>query len=184
MTKPIYQQAQTVLEQGGIIAYPTEAVWGLGCDPYNQQAVEKILNLKQRPLSKGLILVAADRAQIPGLFDGLDPIQLAKLDSSWPGPTTWLVPDPANIIPDWIKGEHDTVAIRISDHPLVRELCLAFGGAIVSTSANEAGEPEIRSRLIIDEQFGDSIDLVVDGELGSSAEPSEIRDLINDRVIR
>ncbi len=184
MTKPIYQQAQTVLDQGGIIAYPTEAVWGLGCDPYNQQAVEKILNLKQRSLSRGLILVAADREQLPGLFDGLDSAQLTKLDSSWPGPTTWLVPDPASIIPDWIKGEHNSVAIRISAHPIVRELCQAFGGAIVSTSANKVGEPEIRSRIIIDEEFGDSIDLVVEGELGDSAEPSQIRDLINDRVIR
>ena len=184
MTKPIYKQAQTVLEQGGIIAYPTEAVWGLGCDPYNQKAVLKILDLKQRPIEKGLILVAANRQQFTGLCDSLESAQIDKLDESWPGPTTWLIPDPARLIPDWIRGEHETVAVRVSAHPLVKALCQAFGGPIVSTSANAAGEPEIRSSLIIEQQFGDRIDLIMDGELGSSSEPSQIRDLISNRVIR
>lgn len=178
------KKASEILKQGGVIAYPTEAVWGLGCDPNNQQAVEKLLSLKNRPVEKGLILVAANRLQIPGLWDDLSNEQLRELDASWPGPVTWLIPDHSRLIPEWIKGSHDTVAVRVSAHPLVKELCLEYGSAIVSTSANSAGKPEIRSRLIIEQQFDDSIDLILDGDLGSSPEPTEIRDLLSGQIFR
>jgi tRNA A37 threonylcarbamoyladenosine synthetase subunit TsaC/SUA5/YrdC len=88
------------------------------------------------------------------------------------------------LIPKWIKGDHQSVAIRVSGHPIVQELCSAFGGPIVSTSANEAGEEEIRSRLILEDKFADKIAGIVDGDLGQSKKPSEIRDLVSGRVIR
>ncbi len=169
---------------GSVIAYPTEAVWGLGCDPKNRTAVHRILQIKQREESKGLILVAANQAQISELLVGLSDRQRDLLDRSWPGPITWLIPDPKNLIPEWIKGEHQSVAIRVSAHPVVIALCESFGGPIVSTSANRAGEPEIRSGLIIEEQFSFTIDAIVEGELGQSQQPSEIRDLTTGARLR
>ncbi len=184
MTAISTQSAGEVLSNGGVIAYPTEAVWGLGCDPQNEEAVHRILTIKQREVSKGLILVAANQEQISPLISSLTEDQRKLLNESWPGPVTWLLPDPDNVIPSWIKGEHASVAIRVSAHPIVVELCQAFEGPIVSTSANQAGEPEIRSRLIIEEQFSDKIDAVVEGELGSSLQPSEIRDITSGAQLR
>lgn len=178
------QQASQCLRAGGVVAYPTEAVWGLGCDPGNQAAVQRVLELKQRPEEKGLILVAANTEQITELLQPLSPQQKETLEVSWPGPVTWLIPDLENVFPPWIKGEHTSVAVRVSAHPVVRALCLAFGGPLVSTSANKAGEPEIKSRSRIDQQFGSTIDFVVAGELGDAARPSEIRDLVTGAVLR
>lgn len=179
-----FQLACEILRQGKVIAYPTEAVWGLGCDPNNQAAVERILQLKKREIGKGLILVAANMDQLGGLLDSLSEQQIATLEASWPGPLTWLIPDPQNIFPAWIKGDNQSVAIRVSTHPIVQELCLEFGGVIVSTSANTAGQPEIRSRLILEQQFASSIDYIVAGELGGQSQASEIRDLVSGEVIR
>lgn len=130
----------TALRSGGVIAYPTEAVWGLGCDPDNDEAVAHLLRLKQRDPAKGLILVAGSIAQFAPWLEGL-PLELhAPLAASWPGPNTWLVPDNGRTHA-LVRGAHDSVALRVSDHPGVIELCEAFGGPIVSTSANRAGEP-------------------------------------------
>jgi L-threonylcarbamoyladenylate synthase len=184
MNAPDLQRASEKLQQGGIIAYPTEAVWGLGCDPGNYPAVKRILRLKNRSEAEGLILLAAGMDQLPALFATLNASQKARLASSWPGPTTWLIPDPDHLFPDWIKGQHQTVAIRVSAHPLVQALCSKFGGPIVSTSANRTGAKEIRSRAGLEEKFGDSIDYIVSGELGAAARTSEIRDLMSNRRIR
>ena len=172
------------LRAGGVIAYPTEAVWGLGCDPDNRKAVESVLALKQRPLEKGLILVAANIEQLGPLLDELSDSQREQLEASWPGPTTWLIPDPNDHFPRWIKGCHESVAIRVSNHSLVKALCKAYGKPIVSTSANVAGEKEIRSRLILERRFGHKLDYIVPGELGAAAQTSEIRDLVSGHKLR
>jgi L-threonylcarbamoyladenylate synthase len=169
---------------GGVIAYPTEAVWGLGCDPFSEAAVSKLLQIKNRPVEKGLILVAASLDQLPALASSLTATQRRTLEETWPGPVTWLIPDPEGSIPNWIKGEHESVAVRVSAHPLVRELCNRHGGALVSTSANDAGEPEIRSQSRLTEEFGGRIDAVIAGELGDSTETSQIRDLISGNRLR
>ena len=172
------------LKQGKVIAYPTEAVWGLGCDPHSEAAVGRILRLKNRPVHKGLILVGGSIDQFEPLLNKLNREQRDKLSASWPGHITWLVPEDGGLIPKWIKGGHQSVAIRVSGHPIVQELCSGFGGPIVSTSANEAGEEEIRSGLILEAKFADKIAGIVDGELGQSKNPSEIRDLLSGRVVR
>lgn len=184
MSKLNIQLACQNLKQGNVIAYPTEAVWGLGCDPYNEAAVSKILSLKGRPVHKGLILIGGSTDQFEPLLCQLSTAQRELLSSSWPGHITWLVPDPERLIPQWIKGSHQSVAIRVSEHPVVQELCAEFAGPIVSTSANEAGEVEIRSRLIIEDKFADKIAYIVDGELGQAAKPSEMRDLLSGKTIR
>jgi len=176
--------ATRCLREGGVIAYPTEAVWGIGCDPWDEEAVYRVLEIKQRPVHKGLILVAASVDQLAALFRPLNKVQQERLIASWPGHNTWLIPDPDDLIPDWIKGEHDTVAIRVSAHPLVRDLCLSFRDLVVSTSANRAGEPEIRSRLKLQLKLGDKLDYIMPGVLGTETKPSTIRDLESGQALR
>lgn len=176
------QQAARVVRNGGVIAYPTEAVWGLGCDPWNDEAVERLLALKDRPVHKGLILVAAEVEQFDFLLEDLPEIWLARLAGSWPGPNTWLVPH-QNRLPEWISGQHSSVALRISDHPQVRALC-RLTGPLVSTSANPAGRPSARSRLRVEQYFPGQLDAVLGGALGGRKNPSLIRDLISGDVIR
>ena len=176
--------AAVVLRRGGVIAYPTEAVWGLGCDPFNRDAALRILALKRREIDKGLLLVAAGMEQIDDLLAPLGEEPLAILRQSWPGHVTWLIPDPAGRYPAWIRGRHPTVAVRVSDHPVVASICRAFNRPIVSTSANFAGEPEIRSTEDLRRQFGGEIDYVAEGRLGGRDAPSEIRDLLSNIRIR
>ncbi len=176
------RQVDRILHAGGVIAYPTEAVWGLGCNPWKADAVERLLALKQRPVEKGLILIAGDIDEFDFLLWDLPDGQLAKLRLSWPGPHTWLVPH-QDRLPPWITGSHDTVALRVSDHPLVKQLC-AVTGPLVSTSANPAGRPPARTRLRIEQYFHDALDDVVVGALGGQRNPSIIRDLKSDQIIR
>ncbi|MEE3238712.1 MAG: L-threonylcarbamoyladenylate synthase [Pseudomonadota bacterium] len=172
------------LAQGHVIAYPTEAVWGLGCDPHNRDAVERVVAIKHRSMSKGLILVAASIDQLGTLLDSLSKTELSQLRDTWPGPVTWLIPDSNNEVPHWIKGENGSVAIRVSAHPVVRALCLQFGKPLVSTSANIAGSAEIRSLQELKREFSSKVDFIVEGGLGSDSATSEIRDLKTGRVIR
>lgn len=176
------QQAAQVVRSGGVIAYPTEAVWGLGCDPWNDEAVERLLALKDRPVHKGLILVAAEIEQFDFILEDLPEIWLARLAGSWPGPNTWLVPH-QNRLPEWISGQYSSVALRVSDHPQVRALC-RLTGPLVSTSANPARRPSARSRLRVEQYFPGQLDAVLGGALGGRKNPSLIRDLISGDVVR
>lgn len=176
--------AVACLQQGGVIAYPTEAVWGLGCDPWNHKAVQRLLALKRRPEHKGLILVAANEQQIAPLLAGLSPVLRQRLHDSWPGRVTFVIPDPDGWAPGWIRGSHASVAVRVSAHPQVRSLCLRWGGPLVSTSANRSGEPPGTDRATVVQQLGDRLDWITQGQTGSDATPSSILDLVSGRVIR
>ena len=178
------KQAARVLRRGGVIAYPTEAVWGLGCDPWQRPAVERLLALKQRPLHKGLILVGADPHQVAPLLRALSADERQRLLASWPGPVTWLLPDPDGWVPPWVKGSHASVAVRISAHPLVAQLCAAHGGPLVSTSANSAGREPARSAAAVRAAFPRQLDYLLPGPLGGLARPSSIRDLRSGAVLR
>ncbi|MDH2433167.1 Sua5/YciO/YrdC/YwlC family protein [Pokkaliibacter sp. MBI-7] len=178
------RQAVQALRAGGVIAYPTEAVWGLGCDPWNASAFARLLEVKQRPPEKGVILAAANLEQIAPLLVGLNEDQMQMLQATWPGPNTWIMSDPEGWIPDWIKGKHNKVAVRVSNHPLVRELCQAWDGPLVSTSANPSGVAPARSRLRLQQYFGYGLDAIVPGALGGQAQPSRIRDLVTGTVLR
>jgi L-threonylcarbamoyladenylate synthase len=141
---PSIRIASAILHQGGVIAYPTEAVWGLGCDPFNATAVFNLLALKKRLPQKGVILVAATLQQFDFILSDLPTPQYELLQQSWPGPITWLVPNNGTI-PYWISGDHNSVALRVSAHPLVNALCRAYGGPIVSTSANPQSKPAAKT---------------------------------------
>lgn len=176
------QQVAQKIRRGAVIAYPTEAVWGLGCDPFNATAVARLLALKQRPEHKGLILVAADIEQFAWLLEGLADSDITQLAASWPGPNTWLVSHQGRV-PKWISGAHDSVAIRVSAHPLIARLC-TLTGPLVSTSANPSGRLPAQSRLRIEQYFHGQLDAVLCGELGQQSKPSNIRDLRTGQVLR
>jgi len=178
------RQAVTTLKQGGVIAYPTEAVWGLGCDPFELAAVERILEMKRRPMHKGLILVAGDMAQIDFLLEPLTDEQRQVLSQYWPGPVTFLLPDPLNQIPRWVKGSHSSVAVRVSQHPVIRQVSESFGGPIVSTSANPASKEPARDRLKVNLYFNGVVDTITGGEVGSLGQPTQIRDLNTGAILR
>lgn len=178
-------QAVATIQAGQVVAYPTEAVWGLGCDPFNQAAVAEILRLKQRSVDKGVILIAATVAQVEPYLHGLTAEQYQRVVDSWlpeQGANTWLVPLSPSI-PAWICGAHDRVAIRVSQHPIVQALCVAYGGAIVSTSANPATENAARTAAEVQAYFGTQVPCMI-GEVGQLARPSVIRDVITGQVVR
>ena len=175
--------AVAALRRGGVIAYPTEGVWGLGCDPLNAAAVDRVLALKRRHWSKGLILVAAEWEQLEPFVQLPSRTAQKRAFNTWPGPATWGFPA-SDHTPMWISGDRDSVAVRVSAHPVVRELCLAYGGPVVSTSANRAGCEPARSASAVRLAFRDGIDAVLPGALGGRDTPTTIRDVISGMILR
>ena len=179
-------QAVQVLQQGGVLAYPTEAVYGLGCDPENLSAIKKILELKNRNKEKGLILVAANFEQLKPYLLPLEKDIENKLLASWEnqnGAVTWLVPAKKDVS-DYLKGQFDTLAVRVSNHPIVKGLCEEFDGAIISTSANISTQESARTAEQVKNIFENKVDFILEGETNITAQPSEIRDALTNVIIR
>jgi L-threonylcarbamoyladenylate synthase len=176
-------EAAQLLCDGKVIAYPTEAVYGLGCDPTNESAVRRILELKSRTPGAGLILIADCFERFEPYVGALLPGQLDRAMQRWPGPVTWLFPRGPGV-PDWLAGTHPTVALRITAHPVCCGLCSAFGGAIVSTSANPTAAEPARTAERVMAYFGNTIEGIVEGDVGEAERPSEIRDLVSGRIVR
>ena len=181
MGTDIEHAVKTVKSQG-VIAYPTEGVWGLGCDPFSRSAVSKILDLKKRSVDRGLLLVATDIGQFEPFLEGLERKYHEELDRDWPGPITYLVPDNGSA-PRWVVGKHKTLGLRVSAHSLIKTLC-ALTGPLVSTSANISGLPAIKSADEIEEVFDQEIDYVLDGELGNLGKPTQIKNILTGEVLR
>ncbi|EOR03311.1 MULTISPECIES: L-threonylcarbamoyladenylate synthase [Acinetobacter] len=187
ITSSISEAAQ-LLKQGQVLAYPTEAVWGLGCDPFNEQAFQEILELKHRPVEKGVILLAGHLDQVEHLLQGLSANLRQQVIASWSNrleterATTWLLPADQSI-PTWIKGQHPLVAVRVTTHPLCMQLCQQFGGFIVSTSANPAGLTPAQSLEEAQHYFSTSLHYL-EGDLGLSREPSRILNALTGEVVR
>jgi len=177
------RQAVWTLRAGGVIAYPTEAVWGVGCDPFNRDAVVRLLAIKERPMHKGLILIAAEVGQVLPWLGGLTVGQCRRVLESWPGPNTWVVPVGPEF-PAWVRGDHDSVAVRVSAHPGVQALCRAWGGALVSTSANRTGLPPARSALQLQCGLRGRVDYRLPGQLGGQSRPTLIRDALTGDILR
>lgn len=171
------------MKHGGLIAYPTEGVWGLGCDPADQVAVARLLALKSRPVEKGLILVGSEMPHFAAYTENLGHLELQQIESSLGQAITWLV-DHGGSAPEWISGGQATLAIRLTDHPVVVELCRKFGGAIVSTSANPAGEEPAVNEEQVQNYFGKLIDVIVPGATGGQNGATEIRELETGRIVR
>lgn len=180
-----FEQILHALHSGDVIAYPTEGVFGVGCDPDNPQAIEKLLQLKQRSIDKGLILIAATYEQLLPYIDEnqLTHQQLLTVKSTWPGPVTWIMPASSQVS-KWVSGQFDTIAVRVTDHPLVQQLCLAYGKPITSTSANLSGHPSCMTTDEVVQQFGAQLIAILHGETGGRNKPSEIRDAKTQQVLR
>ncbi|AFU99631.1 L-threonylcarbamoyladenylate synthase [Simiduia agarivorans] len=188
MSNPWLQDPQLIaaaeaIKAGGVVAYPTEGVWGLGCLPEDTQAVNRILDMKGRSPEKGLILVAANLNQVSPWLDTLSSREMAQLRESWPGPNTWLVPHQGKV-PVLVTGIHDKVAIRVSAHPVVQALCELCGSALVSTSANPQGAPAAVNEQEVRAYFGASLDALAPGEVQTPGKASRIRDLETGAEIR
>lgn len=182
MTSPFQiRQAASAIRSEGVICYPTESVFGLGCDPLCYEAVDKILQLKKRPVDKGLILIASRIEQlVPYVqLNEAQHTQLLEQTSA----TTWLV-SKSRLTPPWISGRHSKVAIRLSQHPLVRELCNELNSAIVSTSANPSTQPAAKTLLRVKQYFPDELDYYLNGKLGNVGNATPIIDMETSEIIR
>lgn len=175
--------AARCIQAGGIVAYPTEAVYGLGCDPWNGEAVRRLLAVKRRPEHKGLILIAADYTQLEPFVEPLEDARMQVVLATWPGPVTWLLPARAGA-PGWLSGRYGTLAVRVTAHRLAAALCRSAGCALVSTSANVGGRPPARSPLQVRLSVGSQVDFVLTGRCEKRARPSTIRDGRTGEVIR
>lgn len=201
-------QAAHWLKKGQLLAYPTESVWGIGCDPFNQQAVMQLLTIKQRPIEKGMIVVTDSPSRLTALLEVLTAVERQTVLDSWQANSinatakqahTWLLPIPQNLpvtIPSWITGAHDSVAVRVIDHPLIKQLCAQMVsvsnpyGFVVSTSCNPSGEPpaislsEAQSYFLDDRMYLNEGVCYLQGETLSYQLPSQIGDALTGEIIR
>ena len=177
------RRAATALQNGGVIAYPTEAVYGLGCDPLNEAAINRLLQLKQRDPGKGLILIADELHRLEPFLRPLSKSEHAKISKKSEKPTTWIIPA-QDWVPNWLTGWHSTLAVRVTDHPIAAELCKLAKMPIVSTSANLSDHRPARTSIQVRLQFDGQLDAIVAGKVDATATPSLIRDLKTDKIIR
>jgi L-threonylcarbamoyladenylate synthase len=171
------------LRHGAIIAYPTESVYGLGCDPLNGDAVARLLSLKRRRMEKGVILISDSFDRLRPFVGDLPSATLREVLSQWPGAVTWLLPA-AEGVPPWLTGNHETLAMRVTAHPVAAALCRAAGMPLISTSANLSGHPPARNPLQVRLRCGDAIDLLIHGQTGGLARPTPIRDALSGKYVR
>ncbi len=178
------QRAAAAVHSGALIAYATEGVFGLGCDPLNSLALEKLLSLKQRDASKGLIVIASTRAQLEPFITPISDTIEAKLRASWPGPVTWILPCRTDAVPPLLIGGFSTIAARVSAHPVTAALCDACGHALVSTSANISGQPACTSADQVARFFADDLAYILDPPVGELNGPTPIFDGVTGQQLR
>ncbi|MFK8011538.1 MAG: L-threonylcarbamoyladenylate synthase [Marinicellaceae bacterium] len=179
----LINQAVDSLKTGGTIVYPTESVYGLGCNPFDEEAVNGLLSLKQRHVSKGLILIASHIQQILPMIKPSNSNDLARALKTWPGHHTWIFPK-TKLVPDWVSGEHNSVAVRVSNHPIVIKLCNKYNSPIISTSANISEQNTLKTIKEIRSVFGNRINYYLDAPTGTEKKPSTIHLAHSDAIIR
>lgn len=172
-----------IIRRGGVMAYPTEAVYGLGCDPAQESALRRLLELKQRDPGKGIILIASDYHQLIPYIAPVSPEHERKMFAEWPGPVTWIVPAGPSLSP-LVTGGRPSVAVRVTAHDIAARLCREFGGAITSTSANVSGESPARLASDVRRIWGDELEYVLDAPVGGAVRPTQIRDLLTGAILR
>jgi tRNA threonylcarbamoyl adenosine modification protein (Sua5/YciO/YrdC/YwlC family) len=183
MNKEPLLYASTIIRNGGLVACPTESIFGLDCDPNNNDAIKKLIRIKNRSFNKGFILAASSLNQLQPFISTLTNQQKEKILQINNLPITWIVPAKKDINPN-LSGGRETIAIRVTQHPILQQLCDSLCSALISTSANPSDMPPAKSVVQVQEYFGTNVDYIIDGELGECKNPSEIRDLLTDEVIR
>ncbi len=183
MARAPLERAAAAVRAGGLVAYPTEAVYGLGCHPRNTRALRRLLALKARPRHLGLILIAATPRQLEPFIRWPDAATRDRVLATWPGPVTWVLPARHGVSP-WLRGRHRGLAVRVTDHPLAAALCRRAGTALVSTSANRHGRAPVRRAADLPRALRGGIDCLLAGPTGGRARCSEIRDAASGRVLR
>ncbi len=169
---------------GAVIAYPGDTIWGFGCHPLLKDSVDRILQIKQRSASKGLILLSSELDFcLPYISSHLSANDIALLKKSTPQPTTWLIPASRNC-PSWLRGGFSTIAIRIPNHPFIKALCNELESPIVSTSANISGKTTIRNSIQARRLFANQLDHIISGYQSGTGRPSEIKSLESGDIIR
>lgn len=182
LSERVLREAVRVIRNGGVIAYPTEYCYGLGCAPDCIPAIRRILAIKHRDRDQGLLLIAAGTDQLTPWADLSSRTVRDRIRGSWPGPVTWLVP-PGRRVSSWLRGEHDSIAVRVTAHPQASALCRRAGIPLVSTSANRSGRQEMCNEFEVRSGLSD-IDYIVPGEVDDLPGPTEIRDARSGEVIR
>ena len=170
------------INAGKVIAYPTEAVYGLGCDPLNEEAVLNLLGLKKRSVDKGLILIASSLDQLEPYLQLNDTI-ISRVQATWPGPVTWIIPAQA-WVPEWLTGKHTSLAVRVSSHPIAKQLCDSYGMPIVSTSANTSSRPPATCPWMVSRNLNDASLFILPGKVGELRQPTPIYNALNQQQIR
>lgn len=174
--------AAHLIRHGGIIVYPTETVYGLGCDPMNYDAVTNLNHLKQREPDKGFILLAHSLSLFGNYIEELSETDQKKiLDAEQP--TSWIV-RAKDSLPDWLTNKQRTLAIRISHQPVVTALCQQLGHPIVSTSANPSGKRTCRNAMEAHKYFHDKVDAILINDRPLGGQPSVIKRLDNLTTLR
>lgn len=177
-----YRRIAAHLRRGGLIAYPTESCYGLGCDPGNRVAVQRLLRLKQRPQHKGLILIAANYRQVARYLQPVTPAQQQQLKTAGAQAITYLMPA-LHSAPRWLRGNHDTLAVRLTAHQQAAQLCRGVNSALVSTSANRSGQRPARTYAQCQRLFGRKV-WVLPGRVGIRNKPSSISRWADGKIIR
>jgi len=170
------ERAVSVLRRGGLVAFPTDTVYGVGAIAFNPQAVARIYEVKGRPRSKAIPLLLTDAADLPLVAESIPPLAERLAERFWPGPLT-LVLHKRAIVPDVVTAGGDTVAVRVPDHPVARALIAALGTPLAATSANRSGEPSPVTAEEVLAQLGGRIDLILDGGHCPGGVPSTVLDL-------
>ena len=170
------------LRRGGLVAYPTESCYGLGCDPRNPRALKRLIQLKGRDAAKGLLLIADHVKRLQAFMRPLRAADLTRMQRTWPGPVTWVVPA-SNACPPLLTGGRTTIAVRVTAHPGAARLCRSLGIALVSTSANKSGKKPAKTAAECRRIFGAQV-RVIAGRIGPRRRPSTLIDLATGTVLR
>jgi L-threonylcarbamoyladenylate synthase len=180
---PHLVRAARILRSGGIVAYPTEGVYGIGCLPTELDAVARVLTIKHRSWRKGLALIAATFEQLEALVELPAGAMREQVLATWPGPSTWVLPVRSRQS-RLLTGGRQTLAVRVTDHPIARALCARLGSALVSTSANRTRQSPLRTALAVRCKLQTDVDFVLGGALGGLSGPTPIRDGRSGAVLR
>jgi len=175
------RHAAHIVKNGGVIAYPTDTIYGLGCDPFDPDAIEKINRIKQRPLNKHFILLAGDVKQLRRLIQ-INTDQEKTLTQNTL-PTSWIV-KASEDAPSWLTDSSGNLTIRISNDDNVQRLCRALGHAIISTSANISGKSPAKNSFALHKYFHHKVDKILLANKKPSAKASRIIRLCDNQIIR